>query len=102
VDRVTRKTTAKVTTGQIYWGAVPFVLLQIIMVGLVIAFPNLVSGGLAKKAAVNTDQIRIEVPAEEQESAPKDGPAAPGAEGKTEEDDAEKALERAMGSGKGK
>ena len=35
------------------------------MVGLIIAFPDLVSGGIAKKAAINTDQIRIEVPAEE-------------------------------------
>src|SRR3954453_8114623 len=65
VDRITRKMTPKVTTGQIYWGAVPFVLLQLVMVGLIIAFPGLVSGGLAKKAAINTDQIQIEVPAEE-------------------------------------
>jgi len=62
-DKVTGKTVAKVTTGQIYWGAVPFVLIQCVMVGLIIAFPNLVSGGIAKKAAVNTDQMRIEVPA---------------------------------------
>jgi len=27
------------TTGQIYWGAVPCVVIQCIMVGLVIAFP---------------------------------------------------------------
>jgi TRAP-type mannitol/chloroaromatic compound transport system permease large subunit len=65
VDRITRKMTPRVTTGQIYWGAVPFVLIQCIMVALIIAFPGLVSGGLTKKAAVNTDQMRIEVPAEE-------------------------------------
>jgi hypothetical protein len=35
------------------------------MVALIIAFPGLVTGGLTKKAAVNTDQMRIEVPAEE-------------------------------------
>ena len=39
---------APVTTGQIYWGAVPFVLIQIVMVGLIIAFPKLVSSGLAR------------------------------------------------------
>jgi len=61
-DRITGKPIARVTTGQIYWGAVPFVLIQILMVGLVIAFPGIVSGGLAKKAAVNTEQIQIEVP----------------------------------------
>jgi GntP family gluconate:H+ symporter len=68
LDRVTRKMTPKVTTGQIYWGAVPFVLLQIIMVGLVIAFPNLVSGGLAKKEAVNIDKVNIMAPASESDS----------------------------------
>ncbi len=31
-----------VTTGQIYWGAVPFVCIQVIMVGLTIAFPQMV------------------------------------------------------------
>ena len=59
-DRVTGQVTAKVTTGQIYWGAVPFVLIQIVMVGLIIAFPNLVSGGLAKKVEVDTSNIQIE------------------------------------------
>src|SRR5689334_22882340 len=41
-DRVTGKRMDPVTTGQIYWGAVPFVVIQIIMVGLVIAFPSMV------------------------------------------------------------
>jgi TRAP-type mannitol/chloroaromatic compound transport system permease large subunit len=41
-DKVTGKITDPVTTGQIYWGAIPFVVIQIIMVGLVIAFPQLV------------------------------------------------------------
>ena len=61
-DRLTNKRLAKVTTGQIYWGAVPFVLIQVIMVGLIIAFPNLVSGGLAKKADADLSNIRIEAP----------------------------------------
>ena len=30
------------TTGQIYWGAVPFVCIQVIMIGLTIAFPQMV------------------------------------------------------------
>ncbi|MEO8203755.1 MAG: TRAP transporter large permease subunit, partial [Betaproteobacteria bacterium] len=62
VDRVTGKLTPKITTGQIYWGAVPFVVIQCIMVGLIIAFPGLVTGGLAKKAVVDTDKIEIMVP----------------------------------------
>ncbi|MCY7388352.1 MAG: TRAP transporter large permease subunit [Burkholderiales bacterium] len=42
IDRITKKITAPVTTGQIYWGAVPFVVIQLIMVGLVITFPQMV------------------------------------------------------------
>ncbi len=42
LDRVTGKLTDPVTTGQIYWGAVPFVVIQMVMVGALIAFPSLV------------------------------------------------------------
>ena len=42
IDRVTQLRTAPVTTGQIYWGAVPFVIIQVIMIGLTIAFPAMV------------------------------------------------------------
>jgi len=86
-DKVTGKPVAKVTTGQIYWGAVPFVVIQLIMVGLIIAFPGIVSGGLAKKAVINTDQIQIIVP-----------DTAPGAEGKME-DSMQDALDKALEEG---
>ena len=49
-DNVTGELTEPVTTGQIYWGAIPFVLIQIVMVGLVIAFPQLVG---SEKALTN-------------------------------------------------
>ncbi|MGV8955524.1 MAG: TRAP transporter large permease, partial [Cypionkella sp.] len=39
VDKVTGKLTEGVTTAQIYWGAVPFVIIQVVMIGIVIAFP---------------------------------------------------------------
>jgi TRAP-type mannitol/chloroaromatic compound transport system permease large subunit len=42
VDKVTGLTMEPVTTGQIYWGAVPFVCIQVIMVLLVIFFPGMV------------------------------------------------------------
>jgi TRAP-type mannitol/chloroaromatic compound transport system permease large subunit len=64
-DRLTGATVPKVTTGQIYWGSVPFVVIQIIMVGLIIAFPNLVSGGLGKKADLDTSNINLEVQPDE-------------------------------------
>ena len=61
VDKITKKTLAPVTTGQIYWGAVPFVVIQVIMVGIVIAFPQLVTGNL-EKAKFDINKIQIEVP----------------------------------------
>jgi len=100
-DKLTGRLTARVTTGQIYWGAVPFVLIQIVMVALIIAFPNIVTGGIAKKQAVDIRNIQIEVPAEEPEA-----PGEPGATGQSgatdlgsEQEQAEKALERALGGG---
>ena len=36
---------ASVKTTDIYWGAIPFVCIQIIMVALIIVFPNIVSYG---------------------------------------------------------
>lgn len=72
-DRITRKPIAQVTTGQIYWGAVPFVIIQVIMVGLIIVFPNLVSGGLGKQADLDTTNIKIEAqPLEGDKTQPKE------------------------------
>jgi tripartite ATP-independent transporter DctM subunit len=100
LDKLTGKLTPRVTTGQIYWGAVPFVVIQVLMVALIIVFPNLVTGGLAKKQAIDTNNIRIEVPAEELEPAGEPGRRGadqPGTEQQnSEQEEAAKALERAM------
>ena len=48
VDRVTQKVMDPVTTMQIYKGAIPFLFIQLFMVGMMIAFPNLVTGSLDK------------------------------------------------------
>jgi hypothetical protein len=61
-DRVTGRRMAPVTTGQIYWGAVPFVGIQIIMIGLVIAFPQMVMVYKAGESHVNPNEIQIELP----------------------------------------
>ena len=42
LDKITGRRTEPVTTGQIYRGAVPFVVIQVVMVGLVIMFPGMV------------------------------------------------------------
>ncbi|CAN7723687.1 TRAP transporter large permease [Duganella sp. LjRoot269] len=57
----------EVKTSDIYWGAIPFVLIQIVMVVLIISFPNLVS--VEKKVDMN-EQIELKLdtpppPAEE-------------------------------------
>jgi len=64
VDRVSGKRMDGVTTGQIYWGAIPFVLIQCIMVGLVIAFPAMVMHykGLGTGVDPNKVNIQIELP----------------------------------------
>jgi TRAP-type mannitol/chloroaromatic compound transport system permease large subunit len=41
VDKVSGRTMPPVTSAQIYWGAVPYVIIQLVMVGLLIAFPSL-------------------------------------------------------------
>src|SRR5262249_6035917 len=61
LDRVTGKPTAKVSTGQIYWGSVPFVCIQVVMVGLVIAFPNLVLSGVSKGTGIDPNKVKIEI-----------------------------------------
>jgi tripartite ATP-independent transporter DctM subunit len=102
IDKLTGRLTPRVTTGQIYWGAVPFVIIQVIMVALVIAFPGLVTSGLDKKKVFDTDTMRIEVPAEAPallgDPGTDSGTAGQAGteEQKPEDDDPAKAIERAM------
>jgi hypothetical protein len=53
---------AGITTGQIYWGAVPFVVIQVIMVGLVIAFPAMVMHYKGAGTGVDPNSVKIEIP----------------------------------------
>jgi TRAP-type mannitol/chloroaromatic compound transport system permease large subunit len=59
-DKVTGRAIAPVTTGQIYWGAVPFVCIQVVMIGVTIAFPQLVMH--YKGAPVDTSGVTFTVP----------------------------------------
>jgi len=61
IDRVTGKQMAGVTTGQIYWGAVPFVLIQLIAVGLVIAFPSTVMHYKSTGSQVDPSKVNIDI-----------------------------------------
>jgi GntP family gluconate:H+ symporter len=101
-DKVTKKLIAPVTTMQIYWGAVPFVIIQIIMVGLIIAFPGIVSSGLDKTEKIDLDKVVLEVqaePASEAASAPEGGASAAEGDQKAD-DDPMKAMEESMAKDK--
>jgi len=69
-DKVTGKRLDGVTTGQIYWGAVPFVVIQVVM----IAFPSMVMHYQVK--VVDPSSIEIKVPTL-QPMAPLGGTTAP-------------------------
>jgi TRAP-type mannitol/chloroaromatic compound transport system permease large subunit len=79
-DRLTKKVIPPVTTMQIYWGAVPFVLIQIVMVGLIIAFPGIVSSGLDTAAKVDLDKVQIQMNKEMEDAATPPAGAASGVE----------------------
>jgi TRAP-type mannitol/chloroaromatic compound transport system permease large subunit len=60
---------ASVRTMDIYWGAVPFVLIQMLMVLLIIVFPPLAQVGQADKHRVDPDSVQIDIRIDES-SAP--------------------------------
>ena len=74
----------EVKSSDIYWGAVPFVILQLIMVALVVAMPKMVTIFLDKDLNIDLDKVKIELPtdagsgdaAKDQEQAQKDQDSA--------------------------
>jgi GntP family gluconate:H+ symporter len=108
-DRLTKKLIQPVTTMQIYWGAIPFVVIQILMVGLIIAFPGIVSSGLDKKEVYDLNKVQLEM--EASMPVPETQPVAPnpqeGASGAVDDatqtksaDDPMQALQNSMTSEK--
>ena len=60
IDKVTGKWTEPVKTSQIYWGAVPFVMIQIVMIAVVIAFPQMVMH--YKGPAIDPSKVQMTLP----------------------------------------
>jgi hypothetical protein len=60
----------EIKSADIYWGAIPFVGLQIVMVALVISFPTMVTGLLKRPYDVDPTTIRIELEAPTDEDTP--------------------------------
>ena len=61
-DKITGAVIQPVTTGQIYWGAVPFVCIQVIMVGLAIGVPEMIMHYKSGASTVDPATIDITVP----------------------------------------
>ncbi|OGB30103.1 MAG: C4-dicarboxylate ABC transporter [Burkholderiales bacterium RIFCSPLOWO2_12_FULL_61_40] len=103
-DRVTGKLIPSVKTTEIYKGSIAFIVLQLIMLAAVIAFPVLVTGGIEKEESLSSDQImeQLEMPQADEAADPTAGmegmamegePADPAAEdAATTEDDPMKAM----------
>ena len=95
-DKVTQKRVAPVTTTQIYMGAIPFLCIQLLMVGLIIAFPGIVSSGLDEKVDYDMDAIREQMESSMPAPMDFDNPYMEMPGGEAGEEDPLKALEEAM------
>ncbi len=86
-----------VKTTDIYWGAVPFVAIQVVMICLVIAFPGIVTGNISKAAGAisgsGADELRRQI---EAPGAPAAKGAKPGEAPPSKSDDVGSELERAL------
>ena len=102
VDKVTKKMVEPVTTMQIYAGAIPFLIIQLVMVALIIIFPGIVSSGLDEKVVYDLDKVRLEMEASMPAEVDFDDPSLnmPGAEAPAaapdNNDDALKAMQEAL------
>ncbi|CAM4011490.1 TRAP transporter large permease [Bordetella muralis] len=60
-DRVTGAMIPKVTTGQIYWGSLPFIAIQLLMVAIVLCIPSLVTHYRDGVKEIDSSNVRIEM-----------------------------------------
>lgn len=85
-DRVTGQTIPAVTTGQIYKGSIAFILIQLFMVGMIMAFPGLVTGNIDKGQSLSDTEVMQQLDIRPPEDdADEEGADGPGADGKAEE-----------------
>jgi TRAP-type mannitol/chloroaromatic compound transport system permease large subunit len=103
-DRITGENIPAVKTSEIYKGSIAFIVLQLIMVAAIIAFPNLVTGGLKEGVKIDADAA-FEQMADRAGDEGSEDPAASLDDPKPEEDgtvdpDPAKALEADMKASK--
>ena len=61
IDKVTKKKIQGVATGDIYWGSVPFIGIQILMVAIVLLFPGMVTHYKGSGPQVDPNTVKIEM-----------------------------------------
>jgi TRAP-type mannitol/chloroaromatic compound transport system permease large subunit len=61
IDKVTKKKIPGVATGDIYWGSVPFICIQIVMIAVVLLFPGMVTHYKGTGAKVDPSTVTIEM-----------------------------------------
>ena len=99
-DRITGENIAAVKTTEIYKGSIAFIVLQLIMVASIIAFPNLVTGGIQEGVKIDADAaLEQMLEAENQSQDEQADELQPESEEATEDDPA-KALEADMKANK--
>jgi TRAP-type mannitol/chloroaromatic compound transport system permease large subunit len=60
-DKVTGKMIAKVTTGDIYWGSIPFIVIQLIMVAMVLLVPGMVTHYKQGVVKMDIESVKIDI-----------------------------------------
>jgi TRAP-type mannitol/chloroaromatic compound transport system permease large subunit len=93
-DRITGQLIPAVTTAQIYKGSIAFIVLQLVMVAVVIAFPSLVTGSIGQGEKLDADQVlrQMQEEAVQQEAV---AAAQGGSSGPASSEEAEKEGENA-------
>ena len=79
-DKLTKMPIKRVTIEEIYSGAVPFVLIQVLMVAMIIAFPGLVSSGLNNEPMIDADKVFQQMQTDKAAVAAPEAAASGGAE----------------------
>ena len=96
-DTVTGKRIAPVTIGQIYRGAIPFVMIQLVMVALIIAFPGLVDRGHAVETTIDADAALRQMQTDQNAADAADAATtATAPDGNSADEDPLKALQQAV------
>jgi TRAP-type mannitol/chloroaromatic compound transport system permease large subunit len=86
-DRVTGQTIPAVTTGQIYKGSIAFIIMQLIMVGCIMAFPGLVTGNIDKVQNLTDSEVMQQLDIRPPDAGEAGEEAAPDADKPDSEDE---------------